>query len=227
MILCTDVYRQKEKRFKSTKGVFDTMSIDVVNPKLITLYDMRMASEKSGTSVSRHCRTTYRSLRNWEKGDAIPNIVNVFDLLQIYGYSYYQLDFTPFYQGKNRDDINQRLEAAAATRTPVHNPTETFTYEVMRQQSGYPGAAAAELCDVSYRSIRNWEEGKSIPNVVNADDLLRLYGYSFYELDMVPFFKLFEERTRKKKERHALTDSPMRDRLRFEQRLEIQTNTPK
>lgn len=210
------------------KGVFGTMLIDVTNPKRINLYDMRTASEKSGITISRLCGTTYRSLRNWEKGDALPNIVNVYDLLQIYGHSYDELDFTPFYKGQNRDEINKRLEAAAMKRTPANNPPKTVTFEDMRQQSGYSGAAVAELCNVSYRTIRNWEKGKSIPNVINADDLLHLYGYSFYELDMVPFFTIFEERTRKKKERYALTDHQLRDRRRrFEQRLEIQTNTPK
>ena len=159
------------------------MLIDDINPKRITLYDMRMASGKTGSSITRLCGITYRSLRNWEKGTALPNIVNVHDLLQIYGYSYYELDFTPLYKGTNQDEKQKRIDAAAIKRTAAGTPQRFLSLKGMRQQSGFSAATVAKLCGVTYRSIRNWEEGKSIPNVTVVNDLLTIYGYSFYEMD--------------------------------------------
>lgn len=201
------------------------MLLEDGKPKRISLYDMRLASGKAGSAITRLCGTTYRSLRNWETGASIPNIVNAHDLLQIYGYSFYELDHAPFYlTRKKRTEIRKRIDAVARTRTPA-NPPQLLSLYDMRLASGYSGATVAELCGTSYRSLRNWETNVSIPNVVNVDDLLQIYGYSFYELDLTPFYTAFEERSRKQKELDDLTDNPLRDRRRFEQ--EITTNTPK
>lgn len=70
---------------------------NTIGPKKLTLYEMRIRSGVSGSSAARICGATYRSLRNWELGTTIPNIVNIYDLLQVYGFSFYELDLAPFY----------------------------------------------------------------------------------------------------------------------------------
>lgn len=212
------------------KEEFYTMSLDDLKPERISLYDMRSGSGKRGSGISRLCGTTYRSLRNWETGVAIPNIVNVHDLLQIYGYSYYELDLTRFYENTSKEDRaekQKRIDAAAQKRTPVSYPPKCLSLYEMRKRSKHTGAAVAELCGTSYRSLRNWETGGSIPNVIHVDDLLQIYGYSFYELDLEPFFTAFEERSKKQREQDAETDNPLRDRRRFNQEIKINTPTPK
>lgn len=198
------------------------MSSEDIKSKRISLYDMRLSSGKSGSGISRLCGTTYRSLRNWETGTAIPNIVNVHDLLQIYGYSFYQLDLTPFYTIRpKRTEKQMRIDAAARKPTPVSIPPEPLSLRDMRKRSGLTGAVVAEICGASYRSLRNWETGASIPNVINVADLLEIYGYSFYELNLIPFYSAFEERSKKQKELDALTDNPLRERRRFTEDLLI------
>lgn len=206
------------------------MSLDDMKPERISLYGMRLASGKRGSGITRLCGTTYRSLRNWETGVAIPNIVNVHDLLQIYGYSYYELDLTLFYTNITKEDRNEkqkRIDNAARKKTPVSYPPKCLSLYDMRQRSGYSGAAVAEICGASYRSLRNWETGGSIPNIINVDDLLRIYGYSFYELDLTTFYTAFEERSKKQRELDAQTDNPLRDRRRFNKETEAKTTTPK
>jgi DNA-binding transcriptional regulator YiaG len=186
---------------------------------------MRLASGKSGSGISRLCGTTYRSLRNWETGTAIPNVVNVHDLLQIYGYSFYQLDLKPFYAIRpKRTEKQRRIDEAARKPTPLSQPPKTLSLHDMRQQSGLTGAVVAEICGTSYRSLRNWETGASIPNVINVADLLQIYGYSFYELNLIPFYTAFEERAKKQKELDALTDNPLRERRRYTEVLLTQMN---
>ncbi|PAE87732.1 helix-turn-helix domain-containing protein [Shouchella clausii] len=188
----------------------------------ITLYDMRMASGKSGAAIARLCGTTYRSLRYWETGTAIPNIVNTHDLLQIYGYSFYELDLTTFYAKQpNRGEKQKRIDEAAAQKKKfaIPPPRILSLYE-MRRTSGYSGRTVARICGATYRSLRNWETGSSIPNVINIDDLLQIYGYSFHKLDLTPFYTTFGARRKKQKELDAQTDNPLRDRRLFEQGVE-------
>lgn len=68
----------------------------------LTLRDMRAQSNKTGNEVAQLCGTTYQSLRSWEKGASIPNIMNVMLLLEIYGYTLDELDMTPFENDTNR-----------------------------------------------------------------------------------------------------------------------------
>ncbi|MCC2248912.1 helix-turn-helix domain-containing protein [Virgibacillus sp. AGTR] len=175
--------------------------IDSVKAKQISLYDMRLSSRITGSVVAQFCRTTYRSLRNWEKGTTIPNIVNVHDLLQIYDHSFYDLDLTLYTARKDRTSIQQRIDNALQNKMQVGKPITNLSLQDMRQHCGYSGAAVAEICEVSYRSIRNWETGAFIPNVIHANDLLTLYGYAFYDLDLTPFYTMLETRLKRKGER--------------------------
>ncbi|MCR6120644.1 helix-turn-helix transcriptional regulator [Salipaludibacillus agaradhaerens] len=179
-----------------------------MEPEQLTLYNMRLISGKSGSSVTRSCGITYRSLRNWETGVAVPNIVNVHDLLQIYGYSFYELDLAPFYEVQPyRAEKQKRIITAARKRTPVSNPPKSLSLHDMRKVSGYTGVTVSEICEISYRSLLNWEKGSSIPNVVNINDLLDIYGYSFYELDLSTFHYAFKMRVRKQIESDPLAKS--------------------
>ncbi|WP_078598595.1 helix-turn-helix domain-containing protein [Evansella clarkii] len=194
------------------------MPSDSLELERLSLYDMRLASGKSGSGITRLCGTTYRSLRNWETGAAVPNIVNIHDLLQIYGYSFYELALAPFYRSQpHQDEKQKRIAAAARKRTPVSSPPKSLTLYEMRKTSGYSGMVVADICGVSYRSLLNWEKGAAIPNVIHVDDLLKIYGYSFYELDLAPFYTAYEARVIKQRRTDARADSPLRDPRRFKQ----------
>lgn len=194
------------------------MPSETIESTRISLYDMRMFSGKPGSGTSRLCGTTYRSLRNWETGAAIPNIVNVHDLLQIYGYSFYELDLTPFYTTRqDQTERQSKIDGMAQKPVPVSQPPKNLSLYEMRKAAKISGAAVADTCGVSYRTLRNWETGTSIPNVINVGDLLQIYGYSFYELNLIPFYTLLEERSRKQREMDDLTDNPLRERRRFSQ----------
>ena len=65
--------------------------------KKYTLYEMRQLSKKSGSDIARLCGVSYKSLRNWESHTTIPNIVNLTDLLQIYGFTIDELNMSAFY----------------------------------------------------------------------------------------------------------------------------------
>lgn len=69
--------------------------------QLFTLHHMRQRSGFTGAAVAEMCGTTYQSIRNWENGAKIPTIINVLELLQVYGYTIDQLDLTPFYMKAN------------------------------------------------------------------------------------------------------------------------------
>jgi len=103
------------------------------------------------------------------------------------------------------------------------NTNQKLTLHEMRKQSGKSGAAVSRLCGVSYRTLRNWEAGINIPNVVNIQDLLQIYGYAFVDLDLTPFFASYHERTVKQTHADDQLDNVERDRRQFEQ--ELQTNT--
>lgn len=74
-------------------------------PRQYTLEEMRKISGKKKDDIVKECNVSYKSIRNWETGTNIPNIINIFDLLKIYGFSFYELDLTLFY-----DEISDRQE---------------------------------------------------------------------------------------------------------------------
>lgn len=69
-----------------------------------------------------------------------------------------------------------------------------YTLREMRKRSGLSGAIIVKLCNTTYPSLRNWEKGTSMPNIVTINNLLDIYGYSYYELDLSPFYDLIGER---------------------------------
>lgn len=77
------------------------LPIEQAPTQLFTLHDMRKRSGFTGAAVAEMCKTTYQSIRNWENGAPIPSIINVLELLKVYGYTIDQLDLTPFYTKAN------------------------------------------------------------------------------------------------------------------------------
>lgn len=59
-----------------------------------------------------------------------------------------------------------------------------YTLYEMRKMSGIPPASVARQIGASYQSLRNWEKGVSVPNVVYVYALLKLYGFTLNELKM-------------------------------------------
>ncbi|MEX3623703.1 helix-turn-helix domain-containing protein [Viridibacillus arvi] len=70
-----------------------------------TLYEMRQKSKKSDYAVARLCGTTTHTLRNWEIGELKPNVLQINNLLQIYGYSFSELNLQPFYVAHQDNEV--------------------------------------------------------------------------------------------------------------------------
>lgn len=107
---------------------------------------------------------------------------------------------------------------------PLDHNVETdaprkYTLYEMRKISGKSGATVAKLCNTTYHSLRNWEKGITIPNVVVTQDLLQLYGFSFNQLDLTPFYNGVIEKNRKQKEQIQKEDNPERELKQYEEQL--------
>ena len=82
---------------------------------------------------------------------------------------------------------------------------DKLTLHDMRKQSGISGADAARLCATTYRSLRNWETGETIPDIIYIQQLLSIYGYTFDQLDLSLFNEKHRQRLAKQKNaEHAL-----------------------
>lgn len=163
----------------------------------LTLYDMRKASQKKISEIVRTCQTTHQSLRNWEKGDAVPNVIDVNHLLHTYNRSYYELDLAPYLE-KKAYNLNIGTGKTVNTNTPL-------SLHEMRKKSGFTGEIVAMTCNTSYRSIRNWESGRAVPNIVRIAQLLAIYGYSFYDLDLTLYYETITNRMQYKTQRKIAT----------------------
>lgn len=87
------------------------------------------------------------------------------------------------------------------------------TLHEMRKISGISGSTVARLCNTTYQSLRNWEDGETIPNIVVIHDLLRIYGFTYEQLDLTPFFKVRDKRVKKKKKLDMELDHSLRKRI--------------
>lgn len=174
------------------------MTIANAEPMKVTLHHMRRTSGKTGETISKLCGVTYKTLRNWENGEVVPNIVNVENMLQIYGYAFDDLDLSPFYQGKQKE--REYEKDLSPISPPIKQSNEKKTLKNMRLSSNKSRQTVAKMCGVSAASLRNWEHGFAIPNAVNIYDLLHIYGYTFNDLDLTPFYQAFKERYDKKQE---------------------------
>lgn len=73
-------------------------------PKTLTLHEMRKQSGVSGARATEYANISYRALLNWESGKNVPNLIGIIRLLEIYGYSFDQLDVSPFQQADEKTE---------------------------------------------------------------------------------------------------------------------------
>lgn len=83
----------------------------------------------------------------------------------------------------------------------------------MREKTGKSASSVARLCNVTYQSLRNWETGVTAPNIVNIQDLLEIYGFTFQQLDLSPYYENEVDKIRRQKEIDASMDNSQRRRL--------------
>lgn len=88
-----------------------------------------------------------------------------------------------------------------------------YTLYEMRQKSNKSGTLVAELCGVSYKSLRNWESHTTVPNIVNLKDLLDIYGFTFDELDMSEFYDVKDNRIKKQQSDIEKEPNPHKQRI--------------
>lgn len=102
--------------------------------------------------------------------------------------------------------VSNQEQIETSTQSPreiTATIVQTFNLHTMRKRSGITGANAADLCNTTYRSLRNWETGVSVPNIVNVLELLEVYGFTIDQLDMTPFYKRVHDRENIKKNEQA------------------------
>ena len=57
-----------------------------------------------------------------------------------------------------------------------------MTLKAARVNAGYTQAQVAKILDVSVSSIKNWEAGKTYPNLSTFEKLCELYGVSLDQI---------------------------------------------
>lgn len=62
----------------------------------------------------------------------------------------------------------------------------TFTLKGARVNAGYTQKKAAEKLKVSNKTLSNWENGISVPNINQVNALCELYGRTINELNFLP-----------------------------------------
>lgn len=83
----------------------DQKSVAVpLRPETLTLYEMRKQSGVSGARATEYANISYRALLNWESGKNVPNLIGIIRLLEIYGYSFDQLDVSPFQSADEKSE---------------------------------------------------------------------------------------------------------------------------
>ena len=61
-----------------------------------------------------------------------------------------------------------------------------ITLSAARVNAGYSQKAAAELLDISNKTLCNWEKGKSFPDQPMIDKLCNLYGVTYDMINFAP-----------------------------------------
>lgn len=62
----------------------------------------------------------------------------------------------------------------------------SITLKAARVNKGFTQAQAAEKLNINEDTLRNWEKGKSFPNVPQIRDIEKLYDVSYSELIFLP-----------------------------------------
>lgn len=61
-----------------------------------------------------------------------------------------------------------------------------ITLSAARVNAGYSQKAAAELLDISNKTLCSWEKGKTFPDQPMIEKICNLYGVSYDMLNFVP-----------------------------------------
>ena len=61
-----------------------------------------------------------------------------------------------------------------------------ITLSAARVNAGYSQKAAAELLDISNKTLCNWEKGKSFPDHPMIERLCNLYGVTYDMINFAP-----------------------------------------
>ena len=61
-----------------------------------------------------------------------------------------------------------------------------ITLSAARVNAGYSQKTAAELLDISNKTLCNWEKGKSFPDQPMIDKLCNLYGVTYDMINFAP-----------------------------------------
>lgn len=61
-----------------------------------------------------------------------------------------------------------------------------ITLSAARVNAGYSQKAAAELLDISNKTLCNWEKGKSFPDQPMIERLCNLYGVTYDMINFAP-----------------------------------------
>lgn len=61
-----------------------------------------------------------------------------------------------------------------------------ITLSAARVNAGYSQKAAAELLNISNKTLCNWEKGKSFPDQPMIDKLCNLYGVTYDMINFAP-----------------------------------------
>lgn len=78
------------------------------------------------------------------------------------------------------------IERTTDENKPKNQPK--YSLFEMREKSGISGAEVAKVCNITYKSLRNWELGKTVPNLVNVRELLLVYGFEYDQLDLSLYY---------------------------------------
>lgn len=61
-----------------------------------------------------------------------------------------------------------------------------ITLSAARVNAGYSQKAAAELLEISNKTLCNWEKGKSFPDQPMIEKLCKLYGVTYDMINFAP-----------------------------------------
>lgn len=95
-----------------------------------TLKEMREQRNLPMNIVSETLDISYQALRNWEQGNAVPNVIAVLELLAVYDYTFNELNLAPFYEYLNRKNIQKQQDDALSqeeiTKADMMKKLEAF-----------------------------------------------------------------------------------------------------
>lgn len=72
-----------------------------------TLKQMRLEKKLTATEAAHRANVSYPSLMKWEKGDVVPNVIVIHNLLKVYDYKFENLDLGAFEKTQAKKQYSQ------------------------------------------------------------------------------------------------------------------------